>query len=149
MAALPLNTLIDAAATRLTAQCAGIVSPNVVFAKSAPVKLDDMKETDAYVLHLYPEDVLRAGNLFRRTHYIQVRLWVRTPDDAGEVRFLALCDAVDNAFYGYQALGQMTVHSATIEAQNAPAYIRVGNVERRQRVWSLEVVEDYQQTMNY
>jgi hypothetical protein len=149
MVALPLNTIVDATKNRLTIQCAGIVTPDVVFGKAAPFTLVATQDVDAYVLHLYPEDELRAGTLMRRTHYLQVRLWVRTPDDPSEALFLSLCDAIEGAFHGDQSLGQGTVHSATMASQSAPAYIQMGSVVRRQRVWELRVVEDYTTTLAY
>jgi hypothetical protein len=143
MAALPLDTVVDAARARLASRCAGIVTPDLAFGKGAPISLDPKRDVDAYVLHLHPEDIQRAtGTVYRRTHHIQVRLWVRTPDDASETLFLTLCDAIDAAFYQDQGMG-IGMKSATVAAQRAAPYIQMGNVVRRQRVWELLAVEDF------
>jgi hypothetical protein len=148
MAAIPLDTVVDAARDRLTARCAGIATPDVTFGKAAPVRIDRTVDINAYVLHLWPEDVPRqTGTVIRRTHHMQARLWVRAPDDASESLFLALCDAVEAAFFGFQGMG-IGMKSAAIRAIQAPAYIAQGNEERRQRVWELAAVEDYVVTLS-
>jgi hypothetical protein len=145
MAAIPLNTVVDAVRNRLTSQCAGVVTPDPVFGKAAPLTILATDDVLAYVLHLRPDDVQHAtGGLYRRTHAIQIRLWVRTPDDASETAFLTLCDRIDAAFFAFQGLGLgATLHSATLTVPDLPPYIRLGDQERRQRVWHLAVVEDY------
>jgi hypothetical protein len=143
MSARPTVDLLNAIRARIAAECAGI-GAGLAVALTAPLKADPAQDVLCYVLDLAPpEDSIKtAGATIQRTHRIEIRLWMRTPDDAAEGTFLAYTDSISSAFYQYQTLGGIATR-VTLAPANAPPYFDLNGTIRRQRVWRMAVVQQF------
>lgn len=143
MSAHPTVDLLNAIRARITSQCAGI-GAGLPVALTAPLKADPKEDLLCYVLDLAPPDdsIKTAGATIQRTHRIEIRLWMRTPDDAAEGTFLAYADTISSAFYQYQMLGGIAT-KVTLAPANAPPYFDLNGTIRRQRVWTMAVVQQF------
>jgi hypothetical protein len=135
--------LLNAVRARIAAECAGI-GGGLAVALTAPLKADPALDVLCYVLDLAaPDDTIKtAGATIQRTHHFELRLWMRTPDDAAETTFLAYADAISSAFYQSQTLGGIATRVTLAPAQ-APPYFDLNGTIRRQRVWALTVVQQF------
>lgn len=147
MSAPPVMSVMTPVRERITEQC-NLVASFPAVRLSPPITKDPTEDILCYALHLAaPEDTLKAaGGVMQRLHRIELRLWMRTPDDTTEEAFLAFGDAISSAFFQDQRLGGVADQS-TLKSAARPPYIRIGAITYRQRVWSLEVVQRFQVTM--
>lgn len=132
--------ILDAIKARIEAVCA-TVGQSIAVARTPPA-VTPGADTSCFLLHLTPTDTTTTTGTISREHHVLIFLWVRAPDDAGEIIFLALADAISDAWFGYRKLGNIPgVQDATLSAPpgNYAANILVSATTYRQRVWLLTV----------
>lgn len=112
---------------------------------TAPIKVAPTTDQLCYLVSLTPADRVHAFGVIERVHSVQLRLWVRSPDDSGEERFLDLADAIGDGFFAHRSLG-IGAHNAEATAIPSSPFVNFNNTTYRQRLWLVAVTERFQTT---